>query len=371
MTEYSRIAKGSVVTSINGGTSPIALPFIPDRVEFINFTAMGTPTATQVVKSYWDVTMGQGAAAYDFYDTGPVYSTATTLTGGISTFKAGLSLQYGAKKQIVAATKGGTTAVQVTNHGYITGDTVVFQGLYQSPTTGMPQISGMPFQISRIDANNFSVDWNTLGSNYTNLSGSPVGATVMKVLYPWLYVPGVSFITSIVEADETDDVVNSEIFTTDNHHFVVGQQVAFRIPTVWGPVELNSLPDPEIPGSPIYFYVIKVIDDQTFIVNVPFTTLTAFNSNQPVASVPGQQFPQVLAVGDVNSGGFPYTGGPLYPPPSYVDGYGGTTSTINGPAIQGAFVNSTSMGFLIGNVVAPTEGQTIYWTAYLDDFVSP
>lgn len=369
MAEYSRIAKGSIVTTSGGGTGPINLPFLPDRVEFINYSAMDSTAVDGVTKAYWDVTMGQGAAAYDYYGTGPVYLTGTTLTGGISTFEAGLSLQYGAKKQVVSSLKSSSaTAFTVNNHGYVTGDTVVFQNLYESSTTGMPQICGIPFEIQVEDENSFTINWDTSGSNYTDLTGSPAGATVMKVLYPWLYVPGVSFISDLQEAD---DSLNLEVTTTADHHFVVGQQVAFRIPAVFGTVELNSLPNPLIPGSPIYFYVTEVVDNEVFTVNVPFSALSSFNVNQPVASVAGQQFPQVLAVGDVNTGGFPYTGGPLYPAPSYLNGYGGKTTTINGPAIAGAFVNNTSMGFIIGDIVAPDPGQTIYWTAYLDDFSNP
>jgi hypothetical protein len=76
----------------------------------------------------------------------------------------------------------------------------------------------------------------------------------------------------------------------------------------------------------------------------------------------------MVAVGDVNTGGFPiYSGSPLYPPPTYLN-LTGSFSTINGPAIQGAFVNNTSQGFVIGTTVAPTGSQVIYWEAYLEDY---
>jgi len=102
------------------------------------------------------------------------------------------------------------------------------------------------------------------------------------------------------------------------------------------------------------------------------TGYTAFNTNQTVASVPGLNFPQVLAVGDVNTGGVQISSGSaLYPPPQ-VNG----VNTINGPAIQGAYVTNTSQGFVIGSGATTTDASSvlvgantnvIYWRAMLTD----
>ena len=174
----------------------------------------------------------------------------------------------------------------------------------------MPQISGMTFVISAVgDADHFSVVWPGGGSNYTALSGSPAGATVKKVLYPWLYSPGVAYIEAITTGTTTT------IVTTAPHNYVVGQEIAFRIPQAWGTTQLNSLPDVLIPGSPIYGYVTSVTNSTTFVCNINSTGYTAFNTNLTVAQMVGQSFPQVVAVGDVNSGGVAYSGGALYPSP--------------------------------------------------------
>ena len=365
MAEYSRIASGVLTTLSGGGSAPIALPFLPDRISFVNYSAQAAASAGEVPKAWWWKSLVQGGAAYDFYSGGGAYSTAVTTTGGFSTFEAGQLLQFGAKQQVVASTKGSTTSFQVTAHGYVTGDVVLFQGLYETlgpPATGMIQIAGMPFAITRVDANNFTIDWNSSGSNYTNLTGSPANATVMQVLFPFLYIPGVSFISAISLGATT------QVTTTDPHCLVVGQELAFRIPPEWGTSQLNSLPNAVIPGSPKYGYVVQVIDALNVVVNINSSSYTAFNVNQPVASVAGQSFPQMVAVGDVNTGGFPiYSGSPLYPPPRYLD-LTGSFSTINGPAIQGSFVNNTSQGFVIGTVIAPVGGETIYWEAVLDDY---
>lgn len=378
MTEYSRSAKGSFTQAATGNNVAIYLPFQPTLVKLTNYTAYANFAASDIPWGVWDVQMGQGFAAVGYVGTGPVLETGVVTSNGITSFGAGLSLQLGAKQQIASIAKATPTVITTASaHGYNVGDVVILEGLYQSPTTGMPQMSGMLFQITAVGSTTtFTVTWNSNQSNYTALSGSPTGAFVQKVLYPFLYLPGQNFIEAI-------NTSTGLITTTTNHNFVVGQQVAFRIPTAWGSTQLNSLPDNVIPGSPIYFYVSAVNSNTTFtIANFP-TGVTAYTSNIAVSAVPGLTPPQVVAVGDVNSGGFPYTGGNLYPSPSFPT-FSGGVSTINGPAIQGAFVNNTRQGFVIGSgnaVVLGTpdtashlSGETsdvIYWEAYLTDIASP
>lgn len=361
MSEYDKIAHGSFIST--GGTQVINLPFQPNRVEMWNYSSFATPANHGIPRAYWDSSMGQGFAAVDLFNATPVLTTGVVTSNGISTFSAGLALQYGPSQQIIGATAANPIVFNVTAHGYSVGDIVVFQGLFQSSTTGMPQIAGMPFVISAVgDADHFSVVWPGAGSNYTALSGSPAGATVKKVLYPYLYAPGVAFIEAITTGTTTT------VVTTAPHNFVTGQEIAFRIPQAWGTTQLNSLPDNQIPGSPIYGFVTAVTNSTTFVCNINSTGYTAFNTNLTVAQMVGQSFPQVLAVGDVNTGGVAYSGGAFYPSP-VINGF----STINGPAISGAFVNNTSQGFIIGTGAAVSDASSklvgastnvIYWNAF-------
>ena len=375
MTEYSRSAKGSFTQAATGNNVAIYLPFQPTRINLTNYTAYGSFAEHGIPSATWDVQMGQGTAAV-LLNSGatPTLITDQVLSNGFSTFGAGLSLQYGAAVAIASIAKASPTIVTtVSAHGYNVGDVVILEGLYQSATTGMPQMSGMPFQITAVGSTTtFTVTWNSNQSNYTALSGSPTGANARKVLYPFLYLPGVNFITAI-------NTSTNLITTTTNHNLVVGQQVAFRIPTPWGSTQLNSLPDTLIPGSPIYYYVSAVNSNTTFTVVGNLTGVTAYTSNVTVASVPGLTPPQVVAVGDVNSGGVAYSGGALYPSPAFPT-YSGGVSTINGPAISGAFVNNTRQGFVIGSGSAVTDSSShlsgatsdvIFWQAFYDDISSP
>lgn len=372
MGEYSRIAKGSFVST--GGAKAVYLPFTPNVVQIYNYSSFATPAQHGVPTAYWDAAMGQGFAIEQVFNATPVLTTDIVTSGGIGSFTAGMMLQYGPTLQISGITKASPAVVTTASaHGYSSGDVVVFQGLYQSSTTGMPQISGMQFKITVTGATTFTIIWNTNQSNYTALSGSPTGAFVKKVLYPYLYVPGDTVVSALSLSGTTLSVT-----TTTDHNYVVGQEVAFRIPSAWGSVEINSLPDNPIPGSPVYYYVSGITSNTIF--TVTSGAITTFNTNQSVSAVQaGLTFPQVASVGDINSGGTPYSGGSLYPSPVFPTGSGGV-STINGPAISGAFVNNTRQGFTVGagagtndssSVLVGANGNVIYYIAMLTDYSSP
>jgi hypothetical protein len=381
MAEYSRLAKGKFTST--GGAQIINLPFRPGYVEFLNYTAYNTAATSQnVLSGKWYSEMGQGFAAIEGYNASPALIGDTVTVGGISTFQGGLALQYGPVLQISGITKAAAGVVTTTtNHNLTSGDVVLMNGLYQSTTTGMPQIAGIPFTVTVLSATTFSIPWNTNQSNYTALSGSPAGSTLRKILYPYLYFPGTTVISAITAPNGTTIPTGTVLVdTTDAHNFTVGQEVAFRIPQIWGSVELNSLPDLLIPGSPIYGYVDSVTDYNTVIVRIPASAaFTAFNSNPAVTSVNGLSFPQIVAVGDVNTGGVQISSGSVLYPPPYSQPIGTTkVNTINGPAIQGAYVNNTSQGFIIGagsGTVLTTaslvgaNGNVIYWRAIDSDIV--
>ena len=384
MTEYSRSAKGSFTQAATGNNVAIYLPFQPTLVKLTNYTAYANFAASDIPWGTWDVAMGQGTAAVGYIGAGPVLQTAVVTANGISTFAAGLMLQFGPVVLLGGAggiTKHATTPTVTTtaNHNLNTGDVVVFENLYEIATTGMQQIAGIPFAVTVLTGTTFTIAYDTSGSNFTAITAGGLNtlAQFKKVLYPDLYLPGVTNINFLALGTTTT------VTTTTNHNYVVGQEIAFRVPLVYGTAQLNSLPNNTIPGSPIYGYVTSVTSNTQFVCNINSTGFSAFVVNQPFASFRGLQFPQVVAVGDVNSGGWPYTGGNLYPSPSFPT-FSGGVSTINGPAIQGAFVNNTRQGFIIGagNAVfqatpdtsSHLSGETsdvIYWEAFLTDISSP
>ncbi len=394
MAEYSRLAKGSFTAT--SSSQYVNIPFQPDFVELWNYTNIKTAAASSVTRAWWDNRLLDPVTnAYptmvELYSAGSATVFDTIQANGISAFSAGLAFQFGPLQghNLGSITDFSMTAASpsvittVGNHGLISGDVIIFENLSQTATTGMQQMAGIMFTVTVSSATQFSVPWVASGSNYTAFntatSTGNVG-TYKKVLYPYLYAPGVSVISNITLGATT--IVD----TTSAHNFVVGQEVAIRVPTirgaptVWGPTQLNSLPNNFTPGSPVYGYVIAVTDYNTVVVNINSTNYTAFNPNLPFANVPGTTPAQIVAVGDVNTGGVQISAGSaLYPPP-YVVPIGTTrVNSINGPAIQGSFFNNTRQGFLIGPglaAVATTvpimeEGDIVYWHAYYHDFAQP
>ncbi len=383
MAEYSRLAKGKFTS--NGLAHAVILPFVPDYIELINYTAAAAMTDDVLPFAWWDNSMGQGFAVVE-RSTGSALVSDIIIANGFSTFQAGLSLQYG---PVVAhggspvseftISKASPAVVTTTgNHGLATGDVVIFSNLYQTATTGMQQIAGIPFTVTVTGLTTFTINWDTSGSNYTVFDTSTSTGNVgsyKKVLYPALYFPGDLVVSAVTTGTTTI------IKTTTQHNYQVGQEVGFRIPAAWGPIQLNELPNVVIPGSPIYGYVVSVTDFQTFVVNINSTGYAAFNANQTFASFVGLKWPQVVAVGDVNTGGVSISAGSqLYPSPQYSYAAVNDVNTINGPAIKGAFVNNTRQGFIVGagasvgdvdaHLVGAAE-DVIYWRAFLHDFASP
>jgi hypothetical protein len=389
MTEYSRMAKGRFTAP--GTSYAVQLPFQPDFVELWNYTNIKTAGTNKVTRAFWDAKLFDGSnnptmlQLYSGSATSTVFDiiTGSSTSPGIGTFSAGQLLQFGPAYKHTGSTDFSITAANPpvvttgTAHGLVSGDVIIFEGLYQTAVTGMAQMNGIPFTVTVLSPTTFSVPWDGSGSNYTAFDTSTSTDNLglwKKVLYPYLYFPGTAVISAITLGATTT------VDTTDAHNFVVGQEVAFRIPQEWGTTELNSLPNTLTPGSPVYGYVIAVTDYNTVVVNINSSAMTAFNANQPIDDVPGLSFPQIVAVGDVNTGGVAISANSaLYPPPYYVPIGTTQVNTINGPAIKGAFVNNTSQGFTIGSGVAAADGtatimatnDVIEWRAYLHDISLP
>jgi hypothetical protein len=364
------------------------LPFVPDAVEMWNWTVNASKAQHGVPYAYWDVNMGQGFAFEEVF-TASAITGDSVIANGISTFTSGSNFLYGVLQLLngsggMALTDATTITVTTTAaHGLTPGNWVTFQNLYQTATTGMQQIAGIPFEIlSAATTTTFTIGWNGTGSSgLTAITtggykpGSSYMAGFKQILYPALYVPGIAYPWSI-----TNSGSDYTVSTTAPHNFVVGQEIGFRIPSLYGASELNVLQNYPTPGKPRYFYVTSVTKD-AFHFNFNGTVATAFNTNQAFSAFPGLGFAQVFAVGDVNTGGVQYSGGNLYPSPLVYSGNSLTqNSTINGSGIQGAFVTNTNQGFIIGSGAGVSDASSklvgaasdvIYYRAYLHDVSNP
>ncbi len=384
MAEYSRLAKGSF--SSTGQSQIINLPFQPDYVRMVNQTVANTNATSQnIASAFWDVQMGQGTAVIEGYNsTALIYDYVAT--GGISTFSGGLSQQFGTVYTVSSIATGTTTKITTSApNGYAVGQTIVMSGLAVGGTNNSQLLNGVPFTITTINSTTqFTINWNSSNGVYATTTG-----TVRQVLYPFLYLPEDNVISGITTTSGSNQIT---VTTTMYHNLEIGQEVAFRIPSLWGSTQLNSLPNNLIPGSPMYGYVTAitgtingvVLDNWNVAITVPSNVLpiTAFNPNftLPNSTISGLSYAQLVPVGDVNTGGKSITTNTLlYPPPSFPLP-NNSVGTINGPAIKGAFVNNTSQGFIIGagagrvlttGVLVGASSNIIYWEATLHDYVMP
>ncbi|HXB13737.1 MAG TPA: hypothetical protein VNZ45_17240, partial [Bacteroidia bacterium] len=168
MAEYSKLAQGKVSVITTGAQLAVALPFPPQYVDIQNPARI--TAGSGVYSAQWQVDMGQGAA---IINTAGTISFIPTATGtGISSIFAGLSLQYG--PNFLLGGSGGitqsATAPTVTTtaaHGLSVGDVVIFNNLYETATTGMQQMAGIPFLVLTVPSTTtFTINWNNSGGNY-------------------------------------------------------------------------------------------------------------------------------------------------------------------------------------------------------------
>src|SRR5260221_2372632 len=143
MSEYSRLAKGKFTST--GGAQIVNLLFKPDAIEMWNFSSYATPAQHGVPYAYWDVNMGQGFAVEQVFNATPVLTTDTVIANGFSTFSAGLLNQFGATQLVSTITAANPAVVTASAaHGLASGDVGIFQNIYQTSTTGVQQIAGIP-----------------------------------------------------------------------------------------------------------------------------------------------------------------------------------------------------------------------------------
>ena len=222
MTEYSKMAKGFFTST--GGAQVVNLPFQPDYVEMTNYTAQATPANHGIPFAKWDVNYTEAGSSnptlVEIFNATPVLTTGRVLTQGISTFSAGQLLQYGPAYKHTASTDFSITAANpavittTTAHGLTSGNVVIFEGLFQTSTTGMPQINGIPFTVTVLSTTTFSIPWDASGSAYTafNTATSTNNTGAWKqVLYPYLYFPGTTFISAITAPGGTTPVLGTVV----------------------------------------------------------------------------------------------------------------------------------------------------------------
>lgn len=344
MTEYNKIAEGYFTST--GVAKFISLPFLPDSFEIWNLTEWGTNT-NHLVKSAIGFQNSAAGTAYTTISNGTANNNVTITSGGFTFIQAG-TYQYGPIFTITGITQANLAVVTTSApHGYVTGDVVLIYG-----TTGMLQISGQLYTVTVLSTTTFSIDVDSSG-----FAAAATAGFVKRLLYSNLYVPQASNITAIATGTTTT------ITTAINHSFVVGQEVFFVIPqvstTAWGTTQLDTFTYNTANVVPQQAYVTSVPAANQIVVNVNSTGFTAFAFPTSAQAALGITFPQVLAIGDQNSGQLnAVTPLPIVPPAI---------------TIPGAFYANTRQGVSIGvgdgTTIMHATSDVIRWRAIYPDMI--
>ena len=345
MAEYSKILRGTFTST--GVNKALYLPMKPDMIEIWNKTKFNTTTnntGTQAV-GFAENTDG---TAYVTASNGTTWLGKTITTGGFTFFSQG-SYTFGAIKALATTfvTQAAPANVTVTGHGYVTGDVVWIYG-----TTGMLQIAGIPYVITKVDANNFTIPVDSSG-----FAAAATAGFVKKFNFPDLYIPEVCYITAVTKANPC------VITTSVNHGFVVGQEVGFTVPAAWGMTQLDSATYLQTSnGIPQQAYVTAVTAN-TVTININSTGFTTFAYPTSAVAALGVTPAQIYAIGDANTGYSLNSSGNVP--------YLGVTNGVIG--IPGAFAANTRQGVIVGTgdgtTIVHATSDVIAWRATFPDAV--
>lgn len=118
------------------------------------------------------------------------------------------------------------------------------------------------------------------------LPGGPTPAYNNPPIQPQYYNPSRFDISAITPASDNQTIT---VTTDTNHDYVAGQQVRLEIPRPYGSYQLNNVTG----------YVVSIPAADQVKLDIPFYNVNAFIAS-PSPSFP--QLPQIVAIGDINTG---------------------------------------------------------------------
>lgn len=227
MSSLQLVASGSFTA--DGNAKDIALRSDFDYFETENHTQMATTQTTGrgVFFRWYNGYAADSAYMISKEDSANTVTHEVVSSGGFS--RVDESVQAPEAAQATSGTDvtaADPAVVTVTAHGYSTGDRVRMYG-----TTGMLQIAGMEFHVTRLDANSFQL-------TYLDASGFAAVATAgfaRRIPNNPLYVPAKNYITGITAANPA--VVTLSL----THNLAVGDKVRLNVPSAFGMVEADGL----------------------------------------------------------------------------------------------------------------------------------
>lgn len=234
------IITGDSFTSTGAGIK-IPLPSSADYFRTTNVTQMPLAPATAVVirGEWYGPKFGVGqSAANDGIRWKKSTSTSAINIDTFATSTASNGFTYVTSSPVIEAQAANAiTGITAANPAVVSQTNTYSNGdiLFLYSTTGMLQISGMPFQISSVSGSAYTL----LGLPATASNGFTAGTAgfTRRVSKFNAVEPEYIFITNISKA--TQAVVTTSIDPSD--HYVVGMKIRFSVPGSFGMKEINGL----------------------------------------------------------------------------------------------------------------------------------
>ena len=254
MAILSQIAAGSFVSTGNG----LVLPFAgtPDivRLYYQGDSAgdiwISSANPGKVKEVYWNRNMADFSALITKNTDGAATDQkAFVSAGGVSYYDPEFG-QLGPAIVGTAISQANPASVTAAGHGLQTGDIVLITG-----STGMLQIAGMYFQITRTGVNTFTLN----GLDSSGFAAPATAAVIRKVLYPGIWQPQSCLITKITQA------ADAVITTSVDHGYVADQLIYLSVAPQFGMSEAAGK-----------ITKIKSVTANTMTVELDTTGFTAF-----------------------------------------------------------------------------------------------
>lgn len=277
------IIDGGSFTS-DGATKKLNMPSYPDYFKLENITQMATNGTTCVAAEWYGSKFGAGATAANdglrwrkagthaiLIDT---FATSTA-TNGFTYVTTTPVVEAQNAAAVTAITAASPAVVSQTAHGYAAGDILQFYG-----TTGMLQISGMNFQISTVNTN----DYTLIGLRAVGFAAAATAGSTRRISKYLAVDPQFLYVTEITQA--TSAVVRVSVDPTA--YYVVGMKLRFSIPSSFGMTQMNGLTGKITALSAANY---------TMTVDIDSTAFTAFAFPASTSSPTAQLFATVAPAG--------------------------------------------------------------------------
>lgn len=353
------LSQGSFIVPATIVPRIIAVPSNVDWIEVRNYTRQGTIGGANAFgfEYFWQRGMAAGSALVKYYANGGAVVTGDLITAGGFTLFDPSGQSQGALPLVgnPVATTASTNAVRpVVSTANTAGLSV--GSVVRLSSTAQTDVNGIDMVVGAVVANT-SFTLLTATNPLATAPGAIGGAGFYRIINTDpLYYPRNRYVVNITQA------ANAQVSTSVAHGLTPGQKVRFSIPAVSGMIQLNPTPD----NNYLSAYVVSVVDDYNFTINVNTTTFTAFS--WPTIAQQPSSFPQVIPFGEdtavslsTNAAQVPSVGG--------VQIYGtqtglladATTNTGFLGMILGTGANGAISGAAITGPAGSVAADVVYW----------